>query len=335
MGRQTKRSTSIIVLGVVAALVAAGLFPCLAWADPAAPTDFQIESAQVCRHVVEDDDFILVFHYNIHYSSGQPDEPANEIFTFRLLDTDGIGHLAAIIPYAYYNSGYDQGCAAFYFSADDAPTWEQSYIVRMSGNPEYFASPPVTSHTLITSEYSQLDTQEENQTLLGNYILEVARDLETNWSAELLYTGDMGTVLNSTGEAYFRGAIGGLAAMAPQIFPIQITTPEYTETEWTEAQGEEYTTRFEDTWIGESLLTLGNFLHIQWNVITGIMVVGVIIALAVISQWRYGNVKPVSSAGSCVILGGAVLGWVAPAIVAIITVLFALFLGYIWIFRHG
>lgn len=303
--------------------------------DPPVPTNMQFESAKVCRHLIEEDDFLLVFHYNIHYDSGQPDTPANKLFMFRLLDTNGTDFLGATVPYAYYNSGYDQGCSAFYFPAADTPDWEQPYIIRISGNPEYYRDPPIANHTLVTSEYSQMETPQENRTLLGNYILDIARDLENNWDITLLYEGDMGTVLNSTGEAYFRGSISGLQLMAPQIFSTQVVSPEYEETEWTEAQGKSYEERFLDTWVGRGLNNLGNMLHIKWNVITGIMAMNVIVALAIFCQWRYATTKPALIGGVCVMLGGTVMGWVAPAIMAMITIFFALYLGYLWLFRHG
>jgi len=336
MGR-TIESFRIITLALIMGLLLVGLCPQPALADdPPAPANLQIESAKACRHLIEEDDFFLVFHYNIHYAEeDQPDDPANKLFTFRLLDTNGVDHLGAIVPYAYYNSGYDQGVAAFYFSAATAPDWEQAYVVRISGNPEYFSSPPLTSHTLTASEYSQMGTQKENQTVLGNYILDVAKDLENNWSATLLFAGDLGLVLNSTGEAYFKGAIPGLQAMAPQIFPIQSSAPQYEETEWTGAQGEAYETRFEDTWVGEALASVGDLFRVKWNVITGLVVFVTMIGFTVVSQFMNGTVKPASISDVCVLLGGVVLGWMAPAIMGIIVILFALFLGYIWFFRHG
>ena len=162
LGSRLKK-LSIIAPGAVTVLLLIGLICQPAWADPAAPADLQVESAKAFCNVVEDGDFVFVFHYNIHYAEeDQPDDPANKLFTFRLLDVNGIDYLAAIVPYVYYNSGYDQGCAAFYFTADEVEekemSWESAYIVRISGNPEYFSSPPLTSRTLVTSDYSQVES---------------------------------------------------------------------------------------------------------------------------------------------------------------------------------
>ena len=334
------KTLSIIAPVAVTVLLLIGLICQSAWADPAAPTNLQIESAKVFFNVVGDDGFTFVFHFNIHYTTEeQPDDPANKLFTFRLLDTNGIDYLAAIVPYVYYNSGYDQGGAAFHFTADEVEekemSWEQSYIVRISGNPEYFSSPPLTSRTLVTSDYSQVETQEENQTLLGNYVLTVAAQLETNWNTQLLYPATLGTVLYSTGETYFRGAIPGIQAMAPQIFAIQTSAPEYGTPEWEEAQGQAYGERWEDTWVGDSLEVLGDLFHVKWNVMTSMMILGEIICIAIWCQVKYGNVKPLSISSDILIVSGTVLGWVAPAITAITTVLLALFTGYVLMFRHG
>lgn len=341
MGRPIKK-LNIIASALIMGLLLIGLCPQPALADdPPAPTNLQLESVKVCRHLIENDDFLFVFHYNIHYDADQPSQPANMLFTFRLLSTNGVDYLGAIVPYAYYNSGYDQGCAAFYFSKAQAQAlglqWGGAYIVRISGNPEYFSSPPLCSRTLVLSDYSQ-DTmgQKENQTVLGNYILDVARKLEINWGGTtLIYVAALGPALNSNGEAYFRGAISALQLMAPQIFPVQTGVPQYEETEWTEAMGKSYETRFEDSWVGKALEDLGEMLHVKWNVITGMIVLAAIIALAIWCQAQYGTVKPVMIGGPCLILGGTVMGWVAPAIMAIVTIFMALFLGYIWMFRHG
>jgi hypothetical protein len=340
MGRQVKSATrkaSLVTLGFVVALLATGLFLSPAWADdPPTPTNLQFESVEAFHHVIEEDDFALIFHFNIHYETEQPEEPANELFTFRLLDVDGVGHLGAIVPYTYYNDGYDQGCSAFYFSADDAPAWGQSYIVRISGNPEYFSSPPLVSRTLALSDYSSFDTQEENQQQLGEYVIEIARELEINWSTTLTSVGDEGSILNTDGEEYFKGAITGLQAMAPQIFSIRTTSPEYDETEWEEAKRTEYEERFLDSWPGKAIQAIANLFNVKYNVVTGVGIFFAIIAVAGLCQWRFGNVKPAPIVGICFTIAGTVSGWWSPAILAIMTIFIGgLFLGYVWIFRHG
>jgi hypothetical protein len=342
MGRRDKSATrkaSLITLGFVVGLLAAALLPSPAVADdPPSPTNLQFESVGVFRHLIEEGDFLLVFHYNIYYESDQPDIPANKLFTFRLLDTNGIDYLGAIVPYAYHNSGYDQGCGSFYFSADDAPDWEMAYVMRISGNPEYFSSPPLVSRTLAYSNYSQLDTQEENQALLGEYVIEIAQELEINWVDEedLTFADETGIMLSATGAAYFKGAITGLQAMAPQIFSTRTVSPEYPETEWEEAKRTEYEERFLDSWPGRAIGSVADLLGVKYNVVTGVGIFIAIIVVAALCQWRFGNAKPAPIVGICFTLAGTVSGWWSPAIMAIMAIFIGgLFLGYVWLFRHG
>ena len=166
-------------------------------------------------------------------------------------------------------------------------------------------------------------------------MLDIAVQLETNWDTQLLYPATLGVVLYSTGETYFRGAIPGIQAIAPQIFAIQTTAPEYPETEWEEAQGKAYEERWEGTWLGNTLEDWGNLFHVKWNVMTSLLILGEIIGIAIWCQVKYGNVKPLSISSDILIISGTILGWVAPALLAITTILLALVAGYPLMFRHG
>lgn len=330
----TQRLSKVaLVTGVVAILALAS--PVFA-ADPEPPDNLQIESVQVCRHLLEADDFLLAFHYNIHYDTGQPDDPANKVFTFRLLDsTEEQSLLGAAVPYAYHNAGYDMGCSSFYFPAATAPDWSGGYTVRISGNPEYWSTPPVANYTLVLSDYCQLETRQENQTVMGNYLISLAEKLENNWPADLVIQGDLGKVFNITGESYFMGSIPGLQYMCPQIFAVQVKVPEYVPTDWTEEQGLEYKSRFEGTWVGDALVGTGEALQIQWNVITGIGLIGLCIALSFVSYKYYATVKPAMLSSVLILIGGTMLGWMAHVFLGITSVIAALFTGYLWFFRHG
>jgi len=338
MGREIKKWLYLFLVNTTALMLLAGFIarPALA-ADPALPDSFQIISVQVTHYVIEQNDFLLSFHYNIHYNNpaSQPTTPANKLFHFRLIDTDGSTQLGAIAPYPYQNSGFDQGVTAFYFPASTAPDWEQAYTLRMEGNPQYWTSPPVITYTLVASDYSQLTSKAENQTLLGNYLINIARDLEINWSTKLLIESSSGTVLNSTGDAYFRGTINGLQYMAPKIFASQSTNPIYEPETWTQAQGHVYEQRYAGTWIGDALEQLGATFHVQWNVITGIFIVLLILGIFIICQMKFSTSTPGIIAGSLILLMGAVMGWVAAAIMAITTILFAMYFGYVIFFRQG
>jgi hypothetical protein len=335
MGRQIKRLQSIAAAVIIALTLTVWISLPVYASDPPAPSNLQLETVRVYHNLLEDDDFLLVAHYNIHYNSGQPSTPANKLFIFRLLDTNGVDYLGSVVPYASHNSGYDQGVFSLYFSATDAPTWEDPFVLKISGNPEYYASPPVVNYFMVTSDYCQMDTTAENQTMLGTYIIGVAHLLETNWSTTLTYMGDLGSILNSIGESYFRGAITGLTAFAPQVFAVQITNPDYTEGSFTEAQAHTYENRFANTWVGEGLVNAATQLHIKWNVITGLGALILIVLAAWFCQKKYETTKPALGGAPYLLLGGGVLGFISWAIIAIVGVFCALFLGYVWMHTKG
>lgn len=322
---------------IIAVAILPMLFPLnvVSAADPVTPDTFQIVSVEAMHNLIEDDDFLLAFTYNIQYDAGQPTTPASDLFHFRLMDTDGTTQLGAVAPYPYYNSGYDMGVSAFYFSAAAAPTWEEAYKLRIEGNPKYWSSSPAVSYTLVTSDYSQLDGQDENRTLLGNYLVDTLRDLEINWDTKMVAESDLGTILSSTGETYLRGTINGIQTMCPQIFAVQTSTPDFEETAWTGAQGESYKTRYDGTWIGNSLQKMEDELHVPWNVLTGIGILGLILGLFVLSYAKFSTTTPALISGAAVFLMGAVMGFIAPAIMALTGLTAGGFLVYIFFFRHG
>ncbi len=296
-------------------------------ADPPSPDIFTIDSVLVVRHLIEDDDFLLVFAENIHYDADQPSTPANKLFHFRLMDTDGETQLGAADPYPYNNSGYDMGFSAFYFPAADAPTWETALILKVMGNPQYWDSPPEANYTLVTSDYSQLESQDENQDLLRNFIVEVCRDLEVNWSIKLLTETSEGTILNSTGDSYARGTILGLQAMAPQLFSVQTYAPDTSKRGWSEII--EPGSMWEGTIVEDALVGLGEVFNNPWIVITGIIVCIIVILLFAWAQIKYSDTRPAMIASVYVISGAWVMEFIHPVFLAIYVLIYGVFITYV------
>lgn len=243
------------------------------FAAPNPPDDIDIINFYYNRHLYETDDFLLVVHYNIVYSGDYPDEPADETFVFRFFDTDGTTELAQALPYPYANNGYGEGCVAFYFSAVDAPTWDDSYVYRLraSGNPSQFASPPVYYFDIPTGAWSTETTQDGNQSQLANRIIEIAESLEIEWETTLLSEQDAVTVLSSYGEEYFRNAIYGLQLLAPSLFYLQSSAVDATDREWDTSLSETYKGRFAGTWVEDSLESGAALLHLPMMLFLGLI----------------------------------------------------------------
>jgi len=337
LGRRDKKKTiRLIITGLISAFLLLFLSgPQVLAVDPASPDTFEIKSALACRHVYETDDFILIVHYEIHYESDQPADPVDEVFSFRMLDTTGTQLIGSSIPYPYNNYGYDEGVVSFYFSAADAPTWGLPYIISIQGSPVYFASPPVMTYTMTAEDYSTFATQEDNRVLLGNHILDVAEDLEVDWQTEMIIDTGTKIVLSTTGEYYFLGTIHGIKEMAPQIFSTSMLNPDYSPGNFTMAEANAWATRYDGTWVGDALDNIEDLFGIQWNIITGIGVLILIIGLFAICQIKFSTTSPAAIPASLVLLCGTIMGFVAPVIMALITLMMVLFSGYILLFRNG
>lgn len=325
-----------VIAGLIIALSLFGAVPVAA--DPASPDVFSIISVKVFRHVYEEDDFLLVFHYDIHYDASPPSQPANKIYHFRLMSVDGLSTIGAAEPYAYNNSGYDEGCGSFYFAADDAPTWEDAYILRIDGNPMYWSSPPTpASRQLVDSDYSQLSTRAENRSLLGNYILQsIATSLEIDWGIKMIDESDAGTVLSTTGETYFKGTIPGIKDMCPQIFNTYVMTPTITD----EAVGTSllYTWehQWDDTWVENALTRLGDlFGGIPWKQVAAAPLLVLAVVAAGFSQVKWGTTDPGFWGAMFIFNMGMVAGimdWGVMGVGALVQVLYIM---YVIFWRQG
>ncbi|AAW39819.1 hypothetical protein [Dehalococcoides mccartyi] len=317
----------VLVLGSPAAQVMA--------ADPTTPTTFSIDDVQVVHNIVEAGDSLYAFKYTIAYDSGQPTTPANKLFHFRLMDTDGVTQLGAVEPYAYADSGYGMGYSAFYFTADNSPVWEAALIVKMVGSPQYWGSPPEVNYTLTGSDYSQLDTKSENQVLMGNWVIEVCRTLEINWAVKLLTETNQGTILNDTGAAYGKGTIPGLQTMCPKIFSVQNQTIDTSDRDWNPIKIDEWKLQWDGTVVGAFLAGLAELFSMDWQIVTSFGVGVLVILLFVWGQSKWSDNQAAMIAGIHVLNGSTLMGFLHPAILAILTLLNALYLGYLLMGKHA
>lgn len=325
MGREIKKLNILIL--VTAFLLLLFCQPVLA-ADP--PDSLEILSAQAYRNLVKDGDMLIVFHYNIHYAT-TPDEPANDLFIFRVLSPDG-EELGVVLAYAYYSKGYEQGGSAFYWETS-TPTWGAANKVQIVGNPSQFSPPPELNYILSPSDYCGSTLKEENQKALADYLIDMARDLEVNWDKYLIGETQAGTVLNEDGEAYFRGAIPGLQVMCPQIFYIQSITPEYEERDWETGQATTYVERYKGTWVGDALDGVGDLLHVEPTMITGGFILLAMLGTMVLSHKFFDTTTPGLVLGLCLFVMGGVLGFIPMAMIALGSLAIAMFLLYVFFFK--
>lgn len=323
----------MLIKRIVAPLILALIM--LSVAIPVYAADYQkILSAGVYRNLLEADDMLVVFHYDLHYDT-VPATPVNKYFHFQLLDAAGVNVLATATPYIYYNNGYDEGSGCFYFAAADAPGWGDPYIIRIKGNPEYHVAPiPAATHTLTDADYCAFVTREEIRGALGEYILGVAHSLQADWVVEMTINSDLGEILTSPAASYFQGTIEGIQYMSPQIFAVQesapiIPTPLHPGT----AQADAYASRFAGTFIGDFMAS--GLFGIPGNVVTGLGIAFLGLGAFVLSARMFQTTIPGMVAAYVLVLMGFTMGFMNAAIFGICTLLAAIYAGYIVFFRHA
>lgn len=226
-------------------------------ADPdSTPT---IESFNVYRNLLETGDWLLVIYANIPYSV-LPSTPVTSTFIWRMIDVDGVTELGDTVGYAYNDDGYGYNVYSMYWSAAEVTAngmvWNTAYTVRLSGNPAVFDTPPTYNYNIAIGDYSTLTITFEVQAELGARILVIAADLENKWglsvTTSLLTQTDAGTVLSLSGEAFFRGAIFGIQALAPTIFSVIIRNLNIIDRTWTDNYSSNLVTMWTGTWVETS-----------------------------------------------------------------------------------
>ncbi len=267
----------IRLIGIVATLVI-----CLVSATPALdvdpPESMGIEDAMVFRDLVEDDDMLVVFHFNLVYTAGYPeDASARESIIFRLFSDNGT-LLASALPYPFYlfeTNGYGHGIASFYFSKDDAPEWEGDHVINILGLPAYFDPVPTPEdYTLVLGDYSVAVGQYNSQLDLYAFIIALSNELKDVFPlVALTVSTDTGIVLSVYGEPYFRGAILGIQTMCPQLFFVQVVTPDLMPTqEYDLSVGTTYAERLSGSDLKRGFDRVGSALGgISGNFVIGIL----------------------------------------------------------------
>jgi hypothetical protein len=333
---QTRKHHQIKGCGVAASILAAIISSFLVVSpvfatDPDIPSPFIIGTPKVFRHIFETDDYLLVFPYEITYSSGQPNRSASELFTYRLIDDDGVTTLGTVVPYAYNNYGYGKGVAAIYFAESSAPDWYGLYTIRIDGNPVYWDSPPTTTHTLSAAEYYSGTTPEANKGALAAFILIQASALEINWGVKLYDSNSTGGIsLTSTGQAYFTSVIPGLISVCPSIMNSSVSTPEYTATN---NPGTSAAYNWLHQWDGTILENWGNNIGghlggLNWQGVTAGILFIFFVALAGLSQVKFGttDVAYIASGADLIIATFAGFIWYA--------IMGAIFIALLWYVSH-
>lgn len=257
--------------------------PLLAYADMPAPDDNpSLINMDVYRDLRETGDRLYMWQANIPYAT-IPDLIVSDAFIWQLLDTDNVTVLGSTTGYAFNESGYGHNIFSLYFSAADALTWEETYILRLSGNPSAFASPPVINYPVNVSDYTSLTGSADNKAVLAVKIIEYAATLDIQWGKtgtdSLLLQTETGTVLSIYGEAVFRGCIYAVQSLAPAAFRIVIGDMDAPDRVWTTTYADNLTTQYTGTWIETSKLAGATLFGTSYDFASVLMALGIGIML--------------------------------------------------------
>lgn len=329
-----------LIIRIIRSLgVAIILFLCLADIilaidDPdSTPTIFNIKAN---RNLLEDGDILIYGEDNIPYGDDYPDEAASSTYIIRLMD--GEDTIGTIMPTSYFENGYNEGCFSFYFYESDNVTWGEQYDIRISQNPAYFDESQYWNYEMPLSAYTTYEEAEDNQTELTINIISIAQRLEaTHPLYTLLEDSPGGTVLSSpAGETYFRQAIYGIQAMAPELFLVQILDTDTASREWTKGQFESYEDRFSENWTGEEVeASAGQFGLTGPAIMAFIFALPVSIGSIIVSFKKFKKGEPGFVIVFVIITMAALMGWFPTAIYATMYQLMAIYLAYVWFYARG
>lgn len=295
------------------------------------PDTLEVIDCAAFHDLLESDDLLVAVHYNIDYSiTGEPAEPADDLFLIRLMD--GADELGSVVPYPYYNDGYAEGITALYWSAAAAPAWEGVYTVEIQGSPVAWGTPPDAS--LALGDWSGFDGPTDNQQALYEWMIDAVQSLETNWTVTLLESTDAGTVLNETGTSYLTGAITGLQALCPDLFWIRATEMDTDERAWGTGQADLYEARFDGTWVGDGLDGVADMFGVTPQLIGGLLFVLLpFLAVVVLCERSFFTSTPALIALPLLMGMAALLGFFSMWVFAIAIICFVLLIGYVLFFR--
>ena len=222
-----------VLLAILLSLAVLLAFPStvLAISNPdSGPFILQVD---MYRHLLEDDDLLVVGRYNWPYSVGPPDTAPTETIAqsafVRLMD--GATELASGTVYSYYRNGWGYGSFSLYLDmAAAAGLWNTALTVELAGSPTltWTGGGAHVATTTVLNWHSTVSST-ATQAILYSYFTSWGNTLGDYWNISLITSLASGDKLSSYGEAYFTNVVLGLRTMVPALFSGAVVTPQYTD----------------------------------------------------------------------------------------------------------
>lgn len=216
-------------IAILIALLALVLMSVPVLAQIATPDTYVTKGVEVYCHVRELNDQLYLIVYELDYTGANPTEDADEAWMCRLMSGDT--ELGNTVPHPYQDDGYSYGIMSIYFCADDAPTWQGSYTMRLEGNPTMSweaGTPPhvVTANFVLWSDEGSVVAAQER---LTTRLRVIAWLLENDWGVDMVEDSAGGKKLTTNGEDYFTNSIDDLRVICPDLFYDVMFVPEFVD----------------------------------------------------------------------------------------------------------
>ena len=243
-------------------------FPVFAIDDP---DQIEIISVKVFQNLWETGDQLYFVEYNVEYAT-EPTEDAEDTYVFQIYDGAA---MMAQTPLPYYGVHI----VSMYMDASSPLVWGTSYAIRIGGN---FSVPfpsgvPEARRSLSSTDWIEGD-EDASRTLLGNYIIQRAADLEDRWLG-LLTLLNASNKLDSLGALTFGECIPGLIDICPEIFETATEQLEFTA-ETTPTALQTGMTNQMSVRLQDALNDLGTFLGIPGAFLGGVALAIIFFILA-------------------------------------------------------
>lgn len=289
--------------------------PCLAIDEPAS---LSVDGVWAYMNCKENGDQLYLISYSINYTS-LPAESVSQAYLVRLMN--GAIELRAVAPYAYHDNGYGSGVAAMYFSADDAPTWEGAYTMKLMGNPGLSWNASVPSDSYTPFDVWQNNPLAVSKIVVAGRIVELANQLETDWGIDMVNISETGQqVLTTYGLAYFVNVVPYLFDVAPSVYapgesmPSGVIQPEIPP----ENPRTDYADTF-DTLITGGLFDvtpMADWMGVTRGQMSAILYYGCVAIIVIVLARRGQSIRPMMMLSIPVVILGTFVG--VPMIISIL-----------------
>lgn len=296
IGEYMVQKRGFIVAGIVVSVLLL-LSPLAVMADTITLPDSSpsIISTEVFENVLVTNDVLILFEYNIPYAT-PPTATADQLYLFSVLTADGSVDIGDSRPYPYQTEGYNYGISGIYFAPGSTPTWDGSYQIRIMGDPIIFEDAGLTApiiYTTITADCYQDSTNiADTEVLVGNYLVNSLRSLQTSWATSLITPSSTGVILTAVGQTYLTGMMPGISYMAPQLMGLQDLGISPVQDTYSTNLMDTYSNRYQGTWVQDALDSIGTLFHTSYNLITGALIFIICIVIVAKSQKHFQKNDP-------------------------------------------